>query len=99
MQQAPNNVGDVLKQLQGILTRQHTEPPGIGGPLVTIGGPDGGNTTTSVSVGNSTSGSAQVSATCKTLPQPSYSYKVKIINPVRKSDVIVCHLNDCSMNL
>ena len=98
MQQAPNNVGDVLKQLQGILTRQ---PPGIGGPLVTIGGPillaGGGNTTNSVSAGNSRSGSVQVSATRKTLPQPSYSYKVKIINPARKSDVIVLHLNDCSI--
>jgi hypothetical protein len=36
MQQAPSNIGDVLKQLQGIFARQ---PPGIGGPLVAIGGP------------------------------------------------------------
>ena len=33
----------------------------------------------------------------KTPPQPSYSYEVKIINPTRKSDVIVHHLTDCSM--
>ena len=97
MQQAPNSVGDVLKQLQGILTRQ---PPGIGGPLVTIGGPTllaGSNTTNSVSTRTSRYGSVQISASRKTPPQPSYSYKVKIINPARKSDVIACHLNDCSM--
>ena len=105
MQQAPNNVGDILKQLQGILTRQ---PTGIGGPLVTIGEPTllaGGNTGTisSVSTGSgSTSsrpGSVQISAASsrKAPSQPSYSYKVKIINPTRKSDVIVRHLNDCSV--
>ena len=104
MQQALNNVGDVLKQLQGILTRQS---PGIGGPLVMIGGPTllaGGNTTSSVSTGsgstiNSRPGSVQISATSsrKAPPQPSYSYKVKIINPTRKSDVIVRQLNDCSV--
>ena len=69
---------------------------------MTIRGPTllacGGNTTNSVSAGNSRStGSVLVSATHKTLPQPSYSYKVKIINPAKKSDVIVHHLNDCSM--
>ena len=103
MQQAPNSVGDILKQLQGILPRQ---PPGIGGPLVTIGGPTlstGGNNTSSVSTGsgstNSRPGPMRISATSsrRTPPQPSYSYKVKIINPTRKSDVIVRHLNDCSM--
>ena len=78
-----------------------------GGPLVTIGGPTllaGGNTTSSVSTGsgstiNSRPGSMQISAASshKAPPQPSYSYKVKIINPTRKSDVIVYHLNDCSV--
>ncbi len=31
------------------------------------------------------------------LAHPAYSYKIKIINPTRKSDVIVRDLNDCSM--
>ena len=99
MQQAPNNVGDVLKQLQGFLARQ---PPGVGGPLVTIGGPavlaQGGNTNTISSASVTTNTRPQSSAQSrKTSLHPSYSYKVKIINPTRKSDVIVRHLNDCSM--
>lgn len=98
MQQAPSNVGEVLKQIQGILARQ-PQGSSIGGPLVTIRGPTllSGNNTSSVSLTGSDTNSAQIPSSRSIPPQPSYRYKVKIINPVRKSDVIVRHLNDCSV--
>ena len=95
MQQAP--VGDVLNQLQRILGQQ---PPGTSGQLVTIGGPTllaGGNAIVSTGSASSAVWQTSTSSTPKAPPKASYSYKVKTINPVKKSDVIVHHLNECSV--
>ena len=74
-------VGNVLQQLQ--LTGA--------GSLVTIGGPTvvaGGSTITS--------GSSLAAGAGSALSPPIYSYKVKIINPAKKSDVSVRYLNNHS---
>ena len=86
MQQA--NVGDVWKQLQVILTK----PPGtitIGGPTVLTGRNAATGTTTST---------VQTATPPSTSPgPPTFNYKVKIINPAKRSDTSVRFINDYSL--
>lgn len=76
----------MLKQLQRALQQQQLSGAGS---LVTISGPTyvagGSAITTSGVAGSTPSGST-----------PTCSYKVKIINPAKKSDVSVRYLNNCS---
>ena len=86
------NVGNVLQQLQRALQQQ---PLPRLGSLVTIGGPavvagaSGGNAIATKSGSNLAPKSSAPSP-------PTYSYKVKIINPAKKSDVSVRYLNNYS---
>ena len=57
----------------------------------------GGNAIVSTGSASSAVRQTSTSTTPKAPPKVSYSYKVKIINPVKKSDVIVRHLNECSV--
>ena len=60
------------------------------GPLVTIGGP------TLVAGGGAKSGSGLVSGLAtSTRSEPTYTYKVKIVNPAKKSDASVRYLKNC----
>ena len=100
MQSLQVNVGDFLKQLRQVC--------GIQPPQIAIGGPQtilandsdkitvsGGTTTSSTATSKATS-KATVSTPrpTKATSDPVYSYKVKIINPNKKSDVAVFYLND-----
>ena len=89
MQQA--NVGDVWKQLQAILNK----PPGT----ITIGGSTfltGSNTTVSAT-GTTTSTVQTVTPPSASPKPPSFNYKVKIINPAKRSDTSVRFINDYSL--
>lgn len=77
-------VGNVLQQLQRALQQQQLTGTGS---LVTIGGP-------TVVAGRSTITTSGVAGS--TPSTPTYSYKVKIINPAKKSDVSVRYLNNHS---
>ena len=87
------NVGNVLQQLQRALQQQ---PLPRLGSLVTIGGPtvvagaSGGN---AIATKN---GSSSLAPKNPAPSPPTYSYKVKIINPAKKSDVSVRYLNNYS---
>ena len=82
----PMAVGSVLQQIQRVLQQQ----PRVG-PLVSIGGP------TVLAGGAATVSSAGVQSPHQPpAKSPPYMYKVKIINPNKKSDVSVRHLHDCS---
>ena len=69
-----------------MLQHIHQQQPRVG-PLLSIGGP----TVLAGPGGASNQSSQQPPAKA-----PSYSYKVKIINPSKKSDVSVRHLHDHS---
>ena len=84
------NVGNVLQQLQRALQQQ---PLTRLGSMVNIGGPTvvaGGNAIATRSAGIELGGNSS------TPSPPTYSYKVKIINPAKKSDVSVRYLNNYS---
>ena len=83
------NVSNVLQQLQRAFQQQ---PLTRLGSLVNIGGP------TVVSGGNTiaTRSGSSLAANSSTPSLPTYSYKVKIINPAKKSDVSVRYLNNYS---
>ena len=83
------NVSNVLQQLQRALQQQ---PLTRLGSLVNIGG------STVVAGGNAiaTRSGSSLAANSLTLSPPTYSYKVKIINQAKKSDVSVRYLNNYS---
>ena len=83
------NVSNVLQQLQRAFQQQ---PLTRLGSLVNIGGP------TVVAGGNAiaTRSGSSLAANSSTPSPPTYSYKVKIINPAKKSDVSVGYLNNYS---
>lgn len=76
------NIFQQLSSLQRILSQQPTVES-----LVNIGG-------STVLAGSGSTN--QVSSHLSNPSNPTFSYKVKIINPVKKSDVSVRHLNDCN---
>ena len=80
----PVAVGNVLQQIQRVLQQQ----PRVG-PLVSIGGP-------TVLAGGATVSSPNIQSSQPPAKNPSYTYKVKIINPNKKSDISVRHLHECS---
>ena len=77
------NVGNVLQQLQRALQQQPLPPLGslvtIDGPTV-VAGASGGNAIATKS------GSSSLAPKHPAPSPPTYSYKVKIINPAKKSD-------------
>ena len=83
------NVGDLLKQIRQACGIQH--------PQIVIGGPQTilANDSDKITVsGGTTTGSTATSKATMSTPRPTkatsdpvYSYKVKIINPNKKSDV------------
>ena len=93
-QSVPMNVGDLLKQIR--------QARGNLPPQIVIGGPqavlaNSGDKST-VSGSTTTTNSASVVTPCpnKSTSDPVYSYKVKIINPNKKSNVAVFYLNNFS---
>ena len=96
MQSPQVNVGDLLKQIR--------QACGIQRPQIVIGGPQTilANDSDKITVsGGTTTGSTATSKATVSTPRstkatsdPVYSYKVKIINPNKKSDVAVFYLND-----
>ena len=89
------NVGDLLKQIR--------QACGIQPPQIVIGGSQTilANDSDKITVsGGTTKGSTATSKSTpcptKATSDPVYSYKVKIINPNKKSDVAVFYLNDFS---
>ena len=80
----PVAVGNVLQQIQRVLQQQP-----LVGPLVSIRGP-------TVLAGGAMVSSPNIQSSQPPAKNPSYTYKVKIINPSKKSDVSVHHLHECS---
>lgn len=84
----PVAVGNVLQQIQRVLQQQ----PRVG-QLVSIGGP---TVLAGHAAGGATVSSPSIQSSQPPTTNPSYAYKVKIINPNKKSDVSVRHLHECS---
>ena len=93
-QSVPVSVGDLLKQIRqacGNLPLQIV----IGGPQAVLAN-SGDKSTVSGSTTATNSASVIMPCPNKSTSDPVYSYKVKIINPHKKSDVAVLYLNDFS---
>ena len=94
MAQASNrvivNVADLLKQIQNASSQNR--PP----QNVVIGGQGPVVTQQNSVLLSGASSSSSATARMTSQGRVSYSYKVKIINPAKRSDVIVRHLNNFS---
>ena len=97
-QSVPVSIGALLNQIRQACGNQ---PPQIviGGPqavLANSGAVSGVATCTTLTPTTGTNRSVVTPRLNKSTSDPEYSYKVKIINPNKKSDVAVFYLNDFS---